>query len=182
MKPEELTQGEIGSNQYLAYRIRSALNPTEIFGISTYSEEQFQEAIGVLAKAYRDYDLKFFRDQADGLKKLHQSDPVTSLDPRFFFLRAYSFLYRTKNPVKKRKKEKTLPTWPETILLAKRIWVVKRILQSIPDLPLPRYEPDLEEKIRREIDLLVEQNWFRIARPYGLKFSKAKPQLKRKNK
>src|SRR5258707_8397004 len=103
MKPEDLTHGKIGSNQYLAYRIRSALNPIEIFGISTYSAKERQWAIEQLATAYLDYDLGFIRDQLDGLKKLSLSNPATSRDPHFFLSRAYNFLRRTSGPLPFRK-------------------------------------------------------------------------------
>jgi hypothetical protein len=174
MKPEELIHGEIGSNQYLAYRIRSALNPIEIFGISTYSAEEIQWATEQFAKAYNDYDLGFLRDQLDGLRKLSLSDPTTSRDPRFFFVQAYMFLYRTK--------KKSLPTLTETIELTKRIWAITRKKHTIPELPLPRYDRGFEQLIRREIDLLPRQKWERIHRPFGFKFSKAKPGPKPKSK
>jgi hypothetical protein len=173
MKPEELIQGKIGSPQYLAYQIRSALNPTEIFGISTYSAEEREWAIEQLAKAYKDYDLAFLRNQLDGLEKLSLSDPATSRDPRFFFVRAYNFLHRTKG---------TLPFRTETISLTKRIWAIARLTQSIPKLPFPPYKPDFERMIRLEIDLLPEQKWYRIYKPFGFKFSKAKTGPKPKSK
>ncbi len=173
MKPEDLTQGKIGSNQYLAYRIRSALNPIEIFGISTYSAKERQWAIEQFAKAYNDYDLGFIRDQLDGLKKLGLSDPTTSRDPRFFLSRAYNFLRRTSG---------TLPFQNDTISLAKRIWAIVRLTQRLPGPPLPDYKPDLERKIQLEIDRLPEQKWSRHCKALGLEFSKAKrgPKPKRK--
>jgi hypothetical protein len=178
-KMGELIHGKTGSNQYLAYRIRHALNPIEIFvnhaktGISTYSEEEFEWVIELLAKVYWDYDLDFFDDQKDGLKKLSSSDPSTSLDPRFFFVQVYSFLCRDKG---------TLPTRIETIDLAKRMWAITRLTQRIPDLPLPGYKPAFERKIRIEISGLPEQKWSRHREALGLEFSKAKRGRKPKRK
>ncbi len=173
MKPEELTSGKIGSNQYLTYRIRSALCPVEIFGLSTYSEEEFQWAIKQITQAYEDYDLRFFRNQLEGLKKLSLSDPTISRDPRLFLSRAYDFLWRTSG---------ILPFQNDTISIAKRIWAIVRLTQRLPGLPLPDYKPDFERKIQLEIDRLPEQKWSRHCKALGLEFSKAKrgPKPKRK--
>ena len=173
MKPEDLTHGKIGSNQYFAYRIRSALNPIEIFGISTYSAKERQWAIEQLATAYDDYDLGFIRDQLDGLKKLSLSNPATSRDPHFFLSRAYNFLRRTSG---------TLPFREDTIRLTKRIWALARLTQSQPKLPLRNYEPEFERKIRLEIDLLPEQKWSRHCKAFGFEFSPAKRGPKPKSK
>jgi len=173
VKPEDLTQGKIGSNQYLAYKIRSALCPIEVFGLSTYSEEEFRWAIKQITQAYEDYDLRFFRDQLDGLEKLRVSNPSASRDPRFFFFRAYNFLRRT---------SKILPFRNDTISLAMRIWAITRLTQSLPGLPLPDYEPGFERKIRLEIDRLPEQRWSRHCKALGFEFSKAKRGPKPKNR
>jgi hypothetical protein len=42
MNSDELTRGKAGTPHYFAYRIRSALCPIEVFGISLESEEERQ--------------------------------------------------------------------------------------------------------------------------------------------
>ena len=172
MKLEELTVGKIGSNQYLAYQIRSALNPIKIWGMSVPSEKEKQWAIDLLAKAWENYDFDFIRGQADGLEKLSLNDSAHSRDPRFFFFHAYNFLQRTKA---------ILPFRNETILLAKRIWAIARLTGRIPDLPLPDYKPDLERKIRIEINNLPQRKWYSDCKTLGLEFRRAKPGPKSKN-
>jgi hypothetical protein len=163
MNPDEL----------LAYQIRSALCPIEIYGVSTYSEEEFRWAIKQITQAYKDYDLRFFLDQLAELKELSLYNRSALRHPSFFLSRAYKFLRRT---------SESLPLRNNTITLTKRIWAIARLTQRLPGLPLPDYEPDFERKIRREIDLLPEQKWSRHCKASGLKFSKAKRGPKPKSK
>jgi hypothetical protein len=173
MKLEELTVGKIGSNQYLAFRIRFALNPIKIWGMSAPSEKERQWAIDLLAKAWENYDFDFIRGQLDGLEKLRLSDSARSRDPRFFLSRAYNFLQRTKG---------VLPFRLETISLAKRLWATANLTRHLPDLPLPEYEPAIERKISREMNKLPRQKWSRHFHALGLEFSPAKRGRKPKGK
>lgn len=166
-KWDELIHGIIGSNQYLAYRIRHALNPIEIFGVSTYSEEEFQWAIELLAKAYADYDLEFLQAQADGLKKLKEFNPTVSPNnPTWFLYRAYNFL--------RRRNEGKPPFRIQTIELTERLWVITRLTQNIPELPLPNYDEAFERKIQMGVDSLPTQKWSRQIKKLGLVFTPAK--------
>jgi hypothetical protein len=91
MNSDELTRGKAGTPHYFAYRIRSALCPIEVFGISLESEEERQWAIERVTQACEDYDERFFCDLAKGLKKLRSSNLSDARGPKFFLCRAYNF-------------------------------------------------------------------------------------------
>lgn len=154
------------SHEHLAYRIRAALNPVTLFDVvSTYRESEHQWAVKQLARAYNDYDLEFFRDQREGLKRLKINNPTTSRDPRFFLSRAYNFLRRSSG---------IPPFRSDTFRLAERMWAIARLRQRIPELPLPAYKPSFEREIRSEIEHLPTQKWSRHSEALGLEFSPAK--------
>jgi hypothetical protein len=171
MNPDELTSGKTGSAQNLAYRIRNGLCPQTVFGIDLRSEEERQWATKQIAQAANDYDADFFRKLANGIKELKANIPSEKKDPKYFLLRAHSFLKREK---------KNLPFRNEVIDLARRMWAIARLNGHIPNLPLKDYGS--EREILIAIGHLPEQKWSRHFEALGLKFSKAKRGPKPKSK
>ena len=172
MNPEEpwkeLSLGKVGSAQYLAYEIRFALNPPQLFGTTFHAEPKLvDEIIARIAKAYEEYDFEFLLSQADGLKKLRDFDPIVSPNnPTWFLYRAYNFLlcHNDGKP----------PFRTETIELTERIWAITRMTQHVPELPLPAYDADSERKIQMGVDSLPVQKWPRQTKKLGLVFTPAK--------
>ena len=172
MNPEEpwkeLSLGKVGGAQYLAYEIRFALNPPQLFGTTFHAEPKLvNEIIARIAKAYEEYDFEFLLSQADGLKKLRDFDPIVSPNnPTWFLYCAYNFLCR--------QNDGKPPFRRETIVLTERIWAITRMTQHVPELPLPPYDADSERKIQMGVDSLPVQKWPRQTKKLGLVFTPAK--------
>jgi hypothetical protein len=172
MNPEEpgkeLSLEKADNVQYLAYQIRYALNPPQLFGVTFHADPKLvEQIIARIAKAYKEYDFEFLLYQADGLKKLKDFNPIVSPNnPTWFLYRAYNFL-RHRNDGKP-------PFRTQTIELTKRLWAITRMTQLIPELPLPAYDEDFEHKILLGIADLPVQKWSRPIRKLGLVFTPAK--------
>ena len=165
---KELSFGKVGSGQYLAYEIRSALNPPQLFGITFHTDPKLvDEIIKRIAKAYLEYDFEFLKAQADGLKKLKDFNPTVSPNnPTWFLYCAYNFL--------RRQNDGKPPFRTQTIELTERIWAITRMTQHVPELPLPAYDADSERKILMGVDSLPVQKWPRQTKKLGLVFTPAK--------
>ena len=164
--------GSQGSDQNLAYRLRLALNPFTLFGISVGSEKDRQWAIKLLSRAFQDLDGEFFRKVTDGVKALKANDPNQSLEVRYFFFYVYDFL---------RRNAASEPTLLEVRVLTKRIWAITRLTGRRPSLPLPSYRPTFEAKISAEIERMPKQKWSRHSKALGLHLPPAKRGRKRAN-